>query len=299
MTEHRENKSAAQILKYLPKTVAKELESLTSGANVTKGISELRLRLGGVCEVVVNGRSFPISAQVSDDELRCTVRALCGGALYAHRDSISKGYLTAEGGIRVGIAGQAIYENGRIVGVDKVSCLVFRLPIGKCPMAKDIYDQWQRAGGGNLLVCAPPAGGKTTVLRFLAAHIGSGKRSRRVVVVDERCEFLPEDYGGCTVDVIRGYERDSGIELALRTLSPEVIIVDEIVTEAEACAVLKANGAGITVIASVHANNMDSLLARSAARRLVECGMFSQALFLYGSGSGREFLLREVEPCVI
>ncbi len=217
--------------------------------------------------------------------MRSAVAALCEGALYAYRDSIGMGYIAAGDGIRVGIVGVAKYDGGILAGVGDISSLVYRLPAVHCDYGEELYRAWLGQGGGNMIVASPPMGGKTTALRSLAEYIGSGRAAKRVTVVDERCEFDPLDYKDASVDLIRGYRREVGIELAVRVMSAEVIIVDEILTEREAEAVMTALGSGVTVITSTHAATRDGLLERKCVSGLLSSGAFGiAALIRHASG---------------
>ena len=203
------------VFSYLPEGLGRELIIIgQSDREVRESLSELRLRSGSVSFAVCGKRSIPLSYRIAKEELEELLLRLCGGAIYAHRDGMINGYLSIGAGVRVGVAGSAAYESGRAVGVREVSSLVFRLPSGECSFAERLYGDWLSLGAAGLVIVSPPSGGKTTALRSLAKLIGSGRRPLRVVVVDERCEFIPEDYAFSAVDVLRGYKRAAGIDIA-------------------------------------------------------------------------------------
>ena len=285
--------------KYLPKPLVREISAILSSLPEGGALTEIRLRLWGCSGVVIFGKYFPLHSRLSEEQMRAVVRKICDGAIYAHRDGISGGFVALAGGVRVGISGQAVYEDGRILGVDKVSCLVFRLPVRGCSFALAAFRAWVERGSPNMLICAPPGGGKTTLLRALGTYIGSGAQRKRVVAVDERCEFLAEDYDGASVDLLRGYDRALGVQIAIRTLSAQVILVDEIVAEREACAIIEANGAGVRVIATAHAEDMRGLMRRPCIRRLLDGGMFPLALFIKRERGEYSFRVEEVEGCIL
>jgi len=124
-----------------------------------------------------------------------------------------------------------------------------------------------------MLVYSPPGVGKTTALRSLAMSIGSGSDAKRVAVIDERCEFPEEDFASAEVDILKGYKRKNGIEIATRTMSPEVIIIDEIGAD-EAAGVAMAVRTGIPLIATAHAASADEVLGKPSLSPLFECGVF-------------------------
>ena len=107
----------------------------------------------------------------------------------------------------------------------------------------------------------------------------------RVVVVDERCEFDASDYKNTTVDIMRGYRRAEGVEIATRTLSAEVIIVDEIGTPEEAKSLLPLVGAGVPVIASLHASSLQEALGRRMMQPLYEAEVFRIFVGIFRTGN--------------
>lgn len=233
---------------------------------------EIRLRAEGLCSVRINGRDYPLSRVLGEKELRDILERLTGGALYAERDRIRDGYVTIDGGIRIGVAGRASYNGGECIGIYDISSLVFRIPRCRSSFAEEVFRLWQASGEGGMLILSPPGGGKTTLLRSLASYVG---QTKRLAVADERCEFSPEDYSARHVDILRGYKRASGIEIAVRTMSPEVIMCDEIFSREDSEALLGALGAGVTVIATAHGTDIASIRRRNALSELLDAGMFS------------------------
>jgi stage III sporulation protein AA len=200
------------------------------------------------------------------------VEQISGGGIYAHRDKISAGYLPLFDGVRVGVCGSARYEEGSLVGVENISSLVFRIPGNKCDIEAELLSAFRQASAG-MLIYSPPGGGKTTALRSLAHSLGSGRAPLRVCVVDEREEFVAEDYSECEVDILKGYKRRNGIEIATRTMSPDVIIIDEIGCD-DAAAIADAVRSGIPVVATAHAGSLIELKSKSLLRPLYDVGAF-------------------------
>ena len=272
----------------LPGGVREEIVGLfVTRRDFPRGLTEVRLRTPGKCSVVVRGENIPLMASVTKREMTETLGRICKGAIYAYRDTLMDGYIPMDHGVRVGVAGTARYEGGKMVGVSEPSSMVFRLPTGACDFGDDLADEWVRRGRENMLIIAPPGGGKTTALRSLAYNIGSGRHAMRVVAVDERCELVADDYHSCLVDIIRGYSRASGIEMALRTMSAQLILVDEIASEADADALRVAAGAGVPVIATAHAGEPEDLRTRKYLSELVAGAgrVFDQIAVIRHTGS--------------
>ena len=278
-----------RVLDWLPARLSAEIRGILYGSRHT--VREIRLRAAGVSSLVTDGGDFPLFTRLSVAELEGVLDRMCGGSLYAHRDGINDGYVSVDG-VRVGVIGEARYDGARQVGVSSVSALSFRIPTGRCDFAAELYSLW-RGLSGNLLIVAPPSGGKTTALRALAGLIGTGRDAKRVVAVDERCELDPSEYENATVDILQGYRRGQGIEIAVRTMSPEVLMVDEIASDGDAAAVSLAMGVGVPVTATAHGTDLLSLTRRGFLRDLLGDGLFTHVCPIRRCGGG--FCLAPVE----
>ena len=261
------------VLELLPAKMREEILRLGEGRrDFDSALSEIRLRAEGRSSLVIGGVNLPVISTVSLSQMADILRLISHNSLYAYRDSINEGYIPMEGGVRVGICGTAKYEGGKRVGISDVSSLVFRIPHGICDTGAALFKAFCKNPSGMLVYSAPGVG-KTTALRSLAKLLGTGDGARRVVVVDERCEFLREDYKNATVDLMRGYRRAEGIEIATRTLSAELIIVDELGAE-DVPSILPLTRSGIPLIASLHASSLADALERRLMKPLYEADVF-------------------------
>ena len=266
----------------LPRAVVRELSLIAqSRRDFLSELSEVRLRAGGRSVLVIAGENYPLISAMDKTDIEECVYRITEGSVYAHRDTLASGYVPVGAGIRVGISGSARYNGSTLVGVGDVGSLVFRLPAAECDFADGVFSHWENLGCPNMIVGAPPSGGKTTLLAALAGLIG---RHRRTVIADERCEFDPEDYRDALVDILAGYKREVGIEQATRTMSAEVIIADEIVDACEARAILSALGSGVTVITSVHAGELRDLYRRECLTELLARRAFGMAVIIKRRG---------------
>ena len=269
--EHSTLKTA---LTYVPCEIKEAVLRYLSKTNTQKSsVNEIRLRAEGLSAIVVSGKNVPLGVTVSKDDIKESFKRVCGGAVFAHRDDVCRGFVTLSNGVRVGVGGYAKYEGGSVVGVGDISSLVFRIPNGECCFAKELYQKWLSCGGG-MLICSGAGEGKTTAIRALAGLIGTGESARRVVVADERCEFNPYEYRRAHVDILRGYKRSLGVDVAIRTMSAEILIVDEISSPEDAAAMMMSVGAGVTVIATVHARSLEDAKRRDYIATLVRGGLF-------------------------
>ncbi len=271
------NKPISIALSYIPSEIETEIYGyLTKKRTSDTEVNEIRLRSRGPVALTVSGENVSLAARIDRETLKEVFKKICDGAVFAHRDDVCRGFVTLDGGVRVGVCGHARYERGAIVGVGEISSLVFRIPSGECAFARELYREWMARGGG-MLICSRAGEGKTTAIRSLSRLIGSGERARRVVVVDERCEFDIGAYGTAHVDILRGYRRSLGVDIAVRTMSAEVIVVDEISSGEDSAAMLSALGAGADVIATAHADSLSGAMSRNYVRELIAGGLFKSA----------------------
>ncbi|MBQ8302720.1 MAG: hypothetical protein IJX97_04125 [Clostridia bacterium] len=294
-----ESSVAREVLEVLPPRLREEILRVGEGRrDFWRSLSEVRVRAQSRCAIVLHGENIPLVSTVSFSEVADIVRRISHNSLYAYRDSINDGYIPMECGIRVGVCGTAKYEGGRRVGVSEVSSLVFRIPHKICDTGAALYAAFTKKQKG-MLVYSSPGGGKTTALRSLAGLLGTGASAKRVVVVDERCEFIREDYQFSTVDIMRGYRRSEGIEIATRTLSAEVIIVDEIGSQREVASMLPLVRAGIPIIASLHASGLREALGRRLMQPLYEAEAFEifAGIFRTGAAYRAEITDKEGVAC--
>lgn len=219
---------------------------------------------------------------VEDADLQESFRKICGYSVHSYQNEIRSGFLTV-GGNRVGFCGTAVAEDGRITAVRGIRSLNVRIARQIDGAADPLISLIQREGLCGILIAGPPAAGKTTILKDLVRRLCNGSIGHytRVAVIDERGEIGGEENDlGYSSDIYSGYPKDKGMELAIRTMAPEVIVCDEIGNRADLEAVRHAVHAGVMLIATIHASGPQELLAKPEGRLLIRTGAFSHAAFL-------------------
>lgn len=236
-------------------------------------ISEIRLRVCGEASVTALGENIPLGERVSVTEIAECVASLCRGSVYAHMETIRNGYICTRDGIRVGVCGTLAADGRAVSEITSVNIRIAHIIRGVCEYLLKLC--YEPPSIKSLLIYSPPGIGKTTVLRELAVRLG-GELSRRVAVIDTRGElYIEKMFSGTMCDILSGYPRAHGIGIATRTLSPEVIICDELGDAEEAKQLLTAQNTGVPIIASAHASNLTGLLSRPNIRMLHDAGIFS------------------------
>ncbi|HEY8552629.1 MAG TPA: AAA family ATPase [Thermaerobacter sp.] len=228
---------------------------------------------------------------VTATEVMACLERMTASSWYAVQEQARQGFLSLPGGHRVGLAGEVQVDGGRVERYRRVWGLVIRRArcVDGCalPLLPWLAEPG-RAGPrlASALLLGPPASGKTTVLRDLARLASRGVAGRlaahRVAVIDERGELA----GGGAFDlgprtaVLAHCPKETGIGLALRALSPEVLITDELGGPGDAAAVAEAVHAGVTVVATAHARDPEDLHGRRQLRALARAGAFRRLVVL-------------------
>ena len=253
-------------------------------------IEEIRLRQGRRASLTLSDKNLMLDTVLDKSEISAVLTGMCQGSLYAFSDTINQGYISLPHGIRVGVCGRAACEDGKIIGVHEISSLSIRIPsriIDAGEQICSLLKSFDRIRG--VLIFAPPGVGKTTLLRAISKKLAIGRDALRTVVIDTRGElsFSNESKDLC-LDVLSGYPRRQGIEIATRCLNAEVIICDEIGDYEEAMALVSSHNCGVPLIASAHASSIDELLSRTGIRLLHEAGIFG-AYVRIGRKTGMNF----------
>jgi stage III sporulation protein AA len=220
-------------------------------------------------------------------------KLICDFSLYSHQDEIRNGFVSLKNGHRVGIAGTAVLENGSIVNVRDISSLSIRIAREMEGISRPIINTlwFNGINTTGALIDGPPASGKTTILRDIAAQFSKGvtEHPLKVCVIDERGELGAVFSGiaandlGASCDILDNYPKSEGIMVAIRCLSPDLIICDEMGTPDEVYAVITGMNAGVPIITSVHAGSIEELKVRPQGLMLMETGAFSDIVMLKSS----------------
>lgn len=251
-------------------------------------LEEIRLRAGRCTSLTVAGRNVMTDICLAHSDLFAILTRMCDGSLYAYSQNINEGFVTLAGGVRVGVVGRAACEGGQVIGVHDISALCIRIPHRHGRVGGEICDLLHTLGAPRgILIYAPPGVGKTTLLRGVAARLAGGDEPMRTVVIDTRGELsFSVDGTRLCLDVLTGYPRPLGVEIATRSMGAEVIICDEIGDTDEAMSLVSAHNGGVPLIATAHAGEIGELLRRTGIRLLHEARLFGAYVGISRDGHG-------------
>ncbi len=283
------------VLPYLPERVSALVLKLASIDRI--GIEEIRLRCNEPLTVSVWGESCFVTKtggitnhegdayKVSEEEVRTAFYKVCENSVYAHLEEIRKGFITIKGGHRVGICGKAVYDGEKIKIFKEISSLNFRIASQVLGIADGVIDVIAENNQvESTLIVSPPQMGKTTLLRDITRQLSN--RGFKCGVADDRGELAAMYHGvpmndiGAQTDVIDGTPKALAVEILLRTMSPHIIISDEIASHRDVEALRQAAGTGVKIIATTHGNNIDEVKKRNILIPMFEDRIFSRVIIL-------------------
>lgn len=256
-----------ELLSILPGWMATEVDGLGR-----ENLQELRLRIDQPPQLILPEGRISLKRNVRTDDLSFCMNAASRYSPWAMSTS-SRGYLTAPGGHRIGLCGEAVVRNGRLEGIKNLTSICIRVARDLPGVGEGIPNT------GSLLILGAPGWGKTTLLRDLIRRRSNS--GTQVAVVDERGELFPAAFppGNCT-DILTGVSKSQGIHMLLRTMGPQCIAVDEVTQEEDCMALAQAAGCGVTLMATAHASSLADLEKRSIYRTLLRSEILDTAVIL-------------------
>lgn len=282
-------KGIEELYPYLPKEWKEILEN--EPKELLKKASELRLRLEKGCSLTCGDKNFLIKGiKIHPHEMETVFDKVCQGASFQFETQMENGYIPLQGGHRAGICGSFVRNEQGSIRIKNLSAINFRICRDLKGEAEQLLPKlFCEDRFCSTLIVSEPCGGKTTLLSDLVRALS--KRGIRTAVIDERGEIgavfkgVPQKDLGVFADVLDGYPKPYGMMVALRTLSPQVLVCDEIGTGEEIDKMLEAMNAGVPILASAHANDEEELFNRPQIKRLTDAGAISKIVLLKGAKS--------------
>lgn len=227
--------------------------------------------------------------RVSINDIEQCFHTVCGYSVHTHQNGICKGFVTLSGGHRAGIAGTAVCDKNGVSSIRDISSINIRVSREYIGCADYLFKKVNENNTKSLIVAGTPSSGKTTLLRDFARLVaGEEGGYRKTVIIDEREEIaacsngIPGNSIGISCDVLSGYPKREAVLIAVRSMAPQNIIIDEIGSIEEAAAIEEGVNTGVDFFLSVHAADERDLLRRPQISRLLDTGAFSHVAFLSG-----------------
>lgn len=228
---------------------------------------------------------------LSKEELGQILKHICRYSLYAYEEEMSKGYVSADGGFRVGIAGEVIVNpDGTIRNVRYISSLNIRIAHEAVGAAKKLLPLLYEGGQlHNILIISPPGCGKTTLLRDIIRLVSDGNdvaEGQTVGVVDERSEIggcfqgIPRNQLGMRTDILDGCPKEEGMMMLLRSMAPRVVAVDELGGRADIHALEQVIKCGCSVVTTIHGSSYEEACKKPFLSSLIEGKVFGRYVVL-------------------
>ena len=254
-------------------------------------IYEIRLRVGRPLFYTYDGGEGFLTDHdgkyvVTREDLKETMEYISGYSLYSYEDEMRQGFLTVQGGHRVGVTGKVILDGNEIQGMKYISCINVRLAHEVVGCADQVMPYIRKKDWvAHTLIVSPPRGGKTTLLRDIIRQLSNGEEKKKmpgvtVGVVDERSELAGSYDLGMRTDVLDGCPKAEGMEMLIRSMSPAVVAVDELGRKEDFKAVESVIHSGCKVIATAHGNSIEDVIHQPYFEKLVRRRVFERYIFL-------------------
>ena len=288
----------SNILKYFPDKIEKKIaeEILDKMDN----LEEIRLRVQRPIILKFSDGDKIIKHTVTTEEILSCLQMICENSIYTYQNQIAEGFVTVKGGHRVGISGSCVIDNGKVININYIYSLNFRVAkqiVGSSnKILKHVID-FDENNVFNSLIVAPPGAGKTTVLRDLIRQISSGIKEMKfkaidVGVVDERGEIaalykgIPQNDIGVKTDVIENVHKSVGMKMLIRSMAPKVIVADEIGNRDDIEAINYAMCSGCKGIFTAHGGNLEDIMLNPVLKNLLNIHIFEKLIFLDSKQKG-------------
>lgn len=293
MEDMKKKNQKKQIIRVLSESVQKIIEQERMDFSE---LQEIRLRIGQPVTVLYQNEELILPTMYSEkkrlgkQEMKETIEHISNYSLYAYEHELKQGFITIEGGHRVGMAGQVIMEGGKIKNMKYISSINIRVSHEVLDCANKIFPYiTYNKQMYHTLIISPPRCGKTTLLRDVIRQISDGNRWIKgctVGVVDERSEL-----GGCYLGVIQnnlGMRTDildrcpkaDGMIMLIRSMAPQVVAVDEIGTKEDVHAIEYAMHCGCKMLATAHGDSMEEICKKPIFEKLIREKRFERYVIL-------------------
>lgn len=288
------------VLKYFPLNISNKINNVING--VEDKVQEIRIRVNGPIMIKINEKEdYIVNHFTNRDEILQIMQSICNNSIYSYQNEIINGYITINGGHRVGITGDVVLEDNKVINIKYISSLNFRIArqVFDCSnnILKYVIDLENNTIFHTLIV-SPPGAGKTTLLKDLVRKISNGIpeigfKGIDVSLIDERGEIsamykgMPQNNIGIRTDVLENITKPLGIKMAIRSMAPKVIVADEIGSSADIDAINYAVCSGVKGIFTAHSFDFESMKLNKELNNLINMKLIEKIIFLDSKVKGK------------
>ena len=271
------------ILEYFPNKIVQAILNSINEKEI-ETLEEIRIRVSKPIILKVANKEIIVEYIVTTQDILEIVEKITENSMYSYQQQICSGYITLKGGHRVGISGNVVMEENKVINVNYIYSLNFRIARQIIGVAEKVVNEVLKNDEvSNTLIISKPGAGKTTILRDLIRIIS---KTKTVGVVDERGEIAamyknePQNDLGIKVDILSNISKSFGIKMLVRSMSPDVIVADEIGTKEDIEAIKYAVTSGVKGIFTAHANNIEDVKKSPILKELLNLNLIEKIIIL-------------------
>ena len=288
------------ILKFFPRGIANEINKEIS--KIEELVQEIRIRVGSQIIIKTNKKDdIIINYFVTREDILEIMQVICNNSIYSYQNEIANGYITINGGHRVGITGDVVLENNKVINIKYISSLNFRIARQILDCSNNILKYVINLEENTIfhtLIVSPPGAGKTTILKDLVRKISDGIpeigfKGIDVSLIDERGEIsamyngVPQNKIGIRTDVLENVSKPIGIKMAVRSMAPKVIVADEIGNYNDIEAINYAVCSGVKGIFTAHSLSYETMMLNKELNKLINMKIIERIIFLDSKTKGK------------